>query len=132
MSRATRPRILIVDDEPAVRMVLSRYLRSRGCDVETAAHGREGLHRIAQTDFDAVVSDAQMPQMDGVTFLRLALEREPSLRRRVLLCSGSWPGPEADDPAIQFLAKPFDGEQLWQALVRLLAAPPALSSDSGS
>lgn len=130
MSRATRPRILIVDDEPAIRRALSRYLRSRGCDVETAAHGRAALSLLAQAGFDAIVSDVEMPQMDGVTFLRLALAREPSLRHRVLLCGASWPGPEADDPAIRFLAKPFGGDELWEALVRLLAAPPEISAES--
>ena len=120
-----RPRILIVDDEPAIRRALSRYLHRHGCDVETAAHGLEGLDQLGRDSFDAVVSDVQMPRMDGVAFRSAALERQPRLRDRFLLCSSlPLPMPLATDPTVHFLPKPFDGTELWEALTSLLTPRP--------
>src|SRR6478752_510347 len=64
-------RVLVVDDEPAVRTALERALRLEAYDVELAADGREALDRMSDgTPPDAVVLDVAMPHVDGLEVCR--------------------------------------------------------------
>src|SRR5262245_35530630 len=75
-------RVLIVDDEPAVRAALDRALRLDGYEVDLAADGAEALDKIADTRQDAVVLDVAMPGIDGLEVcrrLRDAGDRTPVL-----------------------------------------------------
>jgi len=63
-------RILIVDDEESFRNVLTVILKKEGYEVEGAANGEEGLSKVASTEFDHVLCDIRMPQMDGLEFLQ--------------------------------------------------------------
>src|ERR1043165_5570890 len=58
-------RILIVEDEPDLRSGLARALRDEGYAVDTADNGADGLFNAEGTDYDAIVLDVMMPQMDG-------------------------------------------------------------------
>ena len=79
-----RPRVLFVDDEPAVLEALALNLR-RTYDVVTATSGQAGLEYLwAQSDFAVVVSDMRMPKMDGTTFLALARDAAPDAVRILL------------------------------------------------
>ena len=79
-----RPRVLFVDDEPAVLDALAVNLR-RSFEVVTATSGAAGLEYLrAQSDFAVVVSDMRMPKMDGATFLALALDASPDTTRILL------------------------------------------------
>lgn len=62
--------ILIVDDEPNYLIVLSELLREEGFEVYTAPGGKEGLGIIREYDLDLVITDMQMPAMDGLQFLQ--------------------------------------------------------------
>lgn len=73
-------KVLIVDDEPVARLVLSRILaRDFGCSVSEACNGLDALTLLSRHDFDFVVMDVVMPVMDGTTALE-AMRRTPSLR----------------------------------------------------
>ena len=63
-------RILVVDDEPAVRASLERALRLEGYEVDLAADGREALARLANGAPDAIVLDVVMPHIDGLEVCR--------------------------------------------------------------
>jgi len=79
-----RPRLLFVDDEPAVVEALAINLR-RSFDVVIATSGAAGLERLqAESDFAVVVSDMRMPKMDGATFLAHARENAPDAVRILL------------------------------------------------
>ena len=62
-------RILIVDDEPGIRRTLKDLMQMQGYEIMEAAHGAEGLEALAADAFDLVLSDIQMPVMDGMAFL---------------------------------------------------------------
>jgi two-component system response regulator MprA len=63
-------RILVVDDEPAVRESLERALRLEGYDVELAANGSEALAAVTKQPADAIVLDLMMPRIDGLEVCR--------------------------------------------------------------
>jgi two-component system response regulator MprA len=82
MLKGGMPRVLIVDDEPAVRDALDRALRLERYEIDLAADGREALDRLAETRLDAVVLDVAMPGIDGLEVckrLRDAGDRTPVL-----------------------------------------------------
>src|SRR5690606_36067378 len=68
-------RVLIVDDEAAIRLALVRHLRRRGHTVETAEDGAAALEQIASSGFDVIHSDIRMPGMSGDRLLRELRER---------------------------------------------------------
>ncbi len=112
-------RILFVDDEPRILDALRRMLRSlRGeWEMVFAGGGTEALGCCASAPFDVVVSDAQMPGMDGTEFLREILRLYPDTVRMILS------GQCSRDSAIrsvgvahQFLSKPCDPERLKSAV----------------
>ncbi len=60
-------RILLVDDEPTQRLIMARLLKRAGYEVETAGNGREALAKVEAGDFQLMITDWEMPEMDGVT-----------------------------------------------------------------
>jgi signal transduction histidine kinase len=71
--------VLVVDDEPGIREVISAFLRSDGHDVITAADGREGLKEFQTGSFDVVVTDRAMPQMNGDQMAGLIKQTRPDV-----------------------------------------------------
>jgi PAS domain S-box-containing protein len=72
-------RVLVVDDDLAVLQSVSDVLRAKGCEVETAANGREALERIEHHAPDLVLSDVVMPDLDGYDLYMAIRERHPEL-----------------------------------------------------
>lgn len=102
-------RILLVDDQPSVLRSMSRVLTGRGYVVETASNGAEAIRLVASGQFDVVVSDIAMPEMDGITLLSEI--RAHNLYVPVILMTGE---PTVDTAvramehgAIHYLTKPF-------------------------
>jgi signal transduction histidine kinase len=77
-------RLLLVDDETAVRMTLAAVLAKEGYEVSTAASGREALALLREGDFDVVVADIRMDDVDGLTVLSAAQECNPEVVTVVL------------------------------------------------
>lgn len=71
--------VLVVDDEPAIREVISAFLRSDGHNVTTASDGREGLKEFQSKPFDIVVTDRAMPQMNGDQMAGLIKQTRPEI-----------------------------------------------------
>jgi len=120
----TRQRVLFVDDEPNLLAGLRRTLRvkSHEWDMDFAPGGREALGMMAERQFDVVISDMRMPNMDGAQLLAAVRAGHPRTARIVL--SG-----HADrhmiinsvGPTQQFLAKPCELDLLVQVVERVLA-----------
>ena len=115
-------RILVVDDEPAVRDALQRVLRLEGFEVEMARDGREAVRTQAATPADAVLLDVLMPELDGLEVCRRM--RDTGDRTPVLMLTArdevgdKVAGLEAG--ADDYLAKPFALEELLARLRALL------------
>jgi len=63
-------RVLVVEDTPFFRQMVKSYLESEGYEAETAENGQMGLEKLEKSRFDLIVSDIEMPVMDGWTFMR--------------------------------------------------------------
>ncbi|QNP64006.1 response regulator transcription factor [Streptomyces genisteinicus] len=115
-------RILIVDDEPAVREALRRSLAFEGYATEVAADGLEALARAGEYRPDLIVLDIQMPRMDGLTAarrLRAAGSRVPVL----MLTARDTVGDRVtglDAGADDYLVKPFELDELLARIRALL------------
>jgi two-component system response regulator MprA len=116
-------RVLVVDDEPAVRTALERALRLEAYEVELAADGREALDRLAEgAPPDAVVLDVAMPHVDGLEFCRRL--REAGDRTPVLMLTARDAVDDRvaglDAGADDYLVKPFALKELKARLRALL------------
>lgn len=78
-SRLAGLRILVVDDDPGICRSLEETLEADGCEVQTACDGAEGLRLIESSEFDLVLSDVVMPNMDGYALFKALREHRPGL-----------------------------------------------------
>ena len=105
-----KPSVLVVDDEAAVAMVLSRGLTYAGYDAVVAGSGQEALDRLAEKSFDVLLTDIHMPRLRGDELQRIARERDPDLT--VLLITAANETASAieclKDGVYDYLLKPFD------------------------
>ncbi|MEU6666640.1 response regulator transcription factor [Streptomyces sp. NPDC046727] len=128
-------RILIVDDEPAVREALQRSLAFEGYDTEVAVDGADALEKAADYRPDLVVLDIQMPRMDGLTAarrIRGAGDTTPIL----MLTARDTVGDRVtglDAGADDYLVKPFELDELFariRALLRRSTYATAVSAEA--
>src|SRR5215469_12276184 len=106
--------ILVADDEPAIRHVLSLVLAEHGYEVRTVADGDEALRELAARHYDVVISDVRMPKVDGLALLSRALQSWPELTFLVISAYGS------EDAALRavgagaydYVRKPFKPEEI--------------------
>jgi len=72
-------RILIIDDDPSIRLVFKRYLEGHGYDVETASNGNEGLSHLQNSLPNLVITDVMMPEKDGLEVVLELRNRHPDI-----------------------------------------------------
>jgi two-component system chemotaxis sensor kinase CheA len=119
-----RRRVLVAEDSVTSRLLLKHILEGAGCEVETAADGLEALSRLRQHRFDAVVSDVEMPQLDGLG-LTARIRAEPGMADLPVILVTSLQTPAERERGLQagadaYLTKgAFDQDQLLAALDRL-------------
>jgi EAL domain-containing protein (putative c-di-GMP-specific phosphodiesterase class I)/DNA-binding NarL/FixJ family response regulator len=111
---AEHPRVLVVDDEPALLRGYKTALTRQGCVVDVAPSARRALELLASSTFDVIVSDLHMPEMNGLEFLRAV--RQLDLDIPVILMTGQ-PGLDSamralEYGAFRYLAKPVDIQTL--------------------
>jgi diguanylate cyclase (GGDEF)-like protein len=80
-------RILLVDDEPTQRLIMARLLKRAGFEVEMAANGREALAKLEQGDFPLMITDWEMPEMDGIALCSALRRSEKGYTYIILLTS---------------------------------------------
>lgn len=106
--------LLVVDDEQGMRDMLSWELKGQGYRVTTASNGQEALDRMRAEKFDLVITDYQMPQMDGVKLLENIKNND--LELEVILATGHGTIEIAvaamKSGAYDFILKPFNLEEL--------------------
>jgi len=103
-------KVLVVDDSALVRMAVSEILRKEGIEVvDTAKNGREAVEKTLKLKPDVITLDINMPEMDGLTALRLIMEKQPTpvVMLSSLTKEGAWETLEAlKIGAVDFVTKP--------------------------
>jgi DNA-binding NtrC family response regulator len=102
-------RILVIDDDRSARVLLERVLVKAGHRVSLGDTAEEGLSQLNREDFDLLITDKNLPGIDGLELLRRARQRNPSLQ--AILMTG-FPNAEtkshaADLGVFSYLTKPF-------------------------
>jgi nitrogen regulation protein NR(I) len=124
--------VLIVDDEPNLRRILSAQLTRDGYDVLSAEDGEAGLALLRENHIDLVITDLKMPRIDGMTLLKRAIEEEPELPVVVITAHGTI------DTAVEalklgafdFVTKPFDKDELRQIVAKALKTRELRGADA--
>ncbi|MDQ8704828.1 response regulator transcription factor [Streptomyces sp. LHD-70] len=135
-AEAAQQRILIVDDEPAVREALQRSLAFEGYGTDIAADGLEAVEKAAATQPDLIVLDIQMPRMDGLTAAR-RLRATGSTTPILMLTARDTVGDRVtglDAGADDYLVKPFELDELFariRALLRRSSYAATLGAQDG-
>ncbi|TKB90112.1 MAG: response regulator [Nitrospira sp.] len=119
-------RVLLVDDDHHVRILLKTFLETRGYMVELAVNGLDAVTKLGEADYDIVVTDYNMPEVNGLGVLWYIREHRPSIR--VVLMTGTdrmFPSTDAQQlmglRAQAYLVKPFELRQLEQTLANVLS-----------
>src|SRR5512141_2677700 len=115
------PRILIVDDDPNLLVILAEQLRADGYDVQTARDGDEALRRLAQSWPDLLVIDMLMPRMDGLTLAR-EIKAQADLPIIVLsaIDTGDSKADLLEEVAEDYVTKPYHYPELRARIGRVL------------
>ena len=127
-----RKQVLIVDDEPNLRKILSAQLTRDGYDVLTAEDGEQGLALLAEHHIDLVITDLKMPKVDGMTLLKRALVDEPELPVVLITAHGTIDtAVEAlKSGAFDFVTKPFDKDEVRQIVAKALKTRELRGADA--
>ncbi|HKA63238.1 MAG TPA: response regulator [Methylomirabilota bacterium] len=119
-----RARILVIDDERAVRELISDALGIEGHDVHTAENGKEALDLIGQNRYDLVFCDLRMPEMDGQRLYEEVQRDYPQVLKRIVFVTAqahsSDYGPFLRTTGIPVIEKPFTLSQLRQMVEKMV------------
>lgn len=110
----SQKKILIVDDDDAIRTMVERVLRREKFEVESARDGFEAIEKLARNDYATVLLDLMMPRVDGHGVLRF-LESERAEPPPVIVMTANVPSAmtaQSAAPVFRILSKPFDISQL--------------------
>ncbi|HZP64503.1 MAG TPA: sigma-54 dependent transcriptional regulator [Terriglobales bacterium] len=134
MNQQVANSVLVVDDEPAMRMALAANFRRTGWKVETASGTSEALQKFNTDRFPLVVTDVRMPDGDGLQLMRTV--RNSSPRTAVIVLTAFGTVPEAvraiQGGACDYLTKPVSFEQMLASVKRVMEKVSTLQARSTS
>ena len=116
--------VLIVDDAVSMRQMVSFTLKQGGYEVVEAEHGRDALNKLQNNTVDLIITDLNMPVMDGITLIQ-NVRKMPSMKSKPILmltteglAAKKEQGKAAG--ATGWIVKPFDPDKLLQTLAKVL------------
>lgn len=126
MVEQTPARILVVDDEDAIRRTLAVLLERRGYTVAAAANAEEALAWLVQRAFDLVLVDLQLPGMNGLELARIVEGQQPSAKIVVLTGSSDFRGRPIEEQVghFDYLLKTTSPADVLAHVATILASQP--------
>ncbi len=112
-------RLQVIDDEPAILKAIQRLLRQEDWQVDTFSDPQDALQALTRASYNLSLCDLRMPQLDGITYLQFARQRQPGAMR--LLFSGHGDRESLVQAINQaqvqrFISKPWDDYELLETL----------------
>lgn len=124
-------RLLVVDDEEPIALMVKEYLELQGWTVSTVQEGSQALERLEQEEYDVLLVDLRMPGMDGQSFFERLKQKRPELAGRVIFTTGdSGNGASArflEQAKAPVLRKPYRLPELAKAVSQLAKKKEAMS-----
>ncbi len=119
-SGMSAPAVLIVDDNPDIRDSLSDMLIHEGYAVESVGHGAEAIRLVKQKRYGAAILDMQLPDLDGLSVLKVFTELDPNLPIVVITAHGTMENRSGSltRGAFAYLTKPYDSAEVKSILRR--------------
>jgi two-component system, OmpR family, response regulator len=122
--------VLLIDDDPSLRGLLGAIMTRDGLAHESACDGAEAIERLRRDDYDAIILDLLLPERNGFDVLRFLKAERPHLLPRVVVITAAmeWTLRHFDDRkhVAAMLRKPFDVDELSDAIRRAMPAPSAV------
>jgi len=119
-------RVLVVEDDVPIGRMLASILADEGYVVDLASDGLTALGKIEAREYDLILTDLRMPELDGVGLYRELERRQPEVLRRVIVITGTSGHPEyqsfLEETKVPYLEKPFSLQALQTITRRVLAA----------
>jgi len=122
--RQTKWKILLIDDDPAIRQLLNRLLTEEGYIVVSAANGFEAIEMANSTQFDLVLLDLNMPMLDGWDTFQELSKKNPLMPFIVITARPNQLFPAVASGTGALLEKPLDFPKLFSTIHALLNEPP--------
>lgn len=116
--------ILVVEDDPAIRRLVTMVLQRQRYGVDVAADGLEAVLKLGVREYHVIVLDLMMPNLDGFTFLKTFAEHDPSRLQKVIVTSAASPTVIRErlfGTPFKVLPKPFDVAELTEAVRACIA-----------
>jgi CheY-like chemotaxis protein len=117
--------VLIVEDDPAIRRLVKTVLQREGYRVDVANDGIEAVLKLGVAEFDVIVLDLMMPNLDGFNLMNTLAANDPGRLQKIIVTSAASPAVIRDrmtGAPFDLLAKPFDIAQLAERVARCLEA----------
>ncbi len=119
-------RVLVLDDEKAIAELLQEMLAMLGCEARMATAGHVALELVRKGDFDLILSDFKMPEMDGEQFYKEVLKTRPELAGRIIFLSGDVISDRTQhflsSIPNKYLSKPFNLADVQRVMHQVLCA----------
>jgi DNA-binding response OmpR family regulator len=107
--------VLVAEDDLAIRRLLKMVLRREGYQVEVATDGQEAVLKLGLVDYDVIILDLMMPQLDGFSIVSTMAQNDPERLKRVIITSAASPGvikERLKGAPFSVLPKPFEIHEL--------------------
>ena len=115
-------KILIVDDEPKILKILSVMLKTKGYNVDTAENAKIALEKLKHNNFDLIISDIKMPEIDGIQFMKIVFEKYWQIPFIFITAFADVDSAvqAMREGAIDYISKPFEEERIFLSIEKAL------------
>lgn len=117
-------RALVVDDDAAIRILVTRVLSRDGYTVDAVRDGAEAIEMLLQHAYDVIALDLMMPRIDGYGVVKYLITHRPELLKKVIVMTafGAQVLTKVCPPVARFIEKPFDVDRLLTEAAECVAA----------
>ncbi len=116
-------KIMVVDDNEHIRLLLKSLLESNGYEVILAEDGLEGMEKLRNETMDLILLDIRLPYVSGIGLIKIAKEHKPGIPIICMTGYGASPETIAQEECVEMVfSKPFSNQELLEAIRKLLGS----------